>query len=110
MNFLVIHGPNLNMLGQRDQSHYGSLTLDEVNQNILDFAKKNNFKKIALGHHRDDLITTLLMSILYNGQTKSMPPKLLTDDKKHIVIRPMAYCQENDILAFAKLKKFPITD
>ena len=44
MNFLIIHGPNLNMLGQRDQSHYGSLTLDEVNQNILDFAKKNDFK------------------------------------------------------------------
>ena len=44
MNFLVIHGPNLNMLGQRDQSHYGSLILDEVNQKILDFAKKNNFE------------------------------------------------------------------
>ena len=44
MSFLVIHGPNLNMLGQRDQSHYGSLTLDEVNQHILDFAKKNDFE------------------------------------------------------------------
>ena len=48
-------------------------------------AEKHGFTKIALGHHRDDLITTLLMSILYSGEIKSMPPKLLTDNKKNIV-------------------------
>jgi tRNA 2-thiocytidine biosynthesis protein TtcA len=75
---------------------------------IYGYAEKNNFTKIALGHHRDDLIRTLLMSILYNGEIRSMPPKLLTDNKKHIVIRPLAYCQERDIAAFAKLMEFPI--
>lgn len=76
--------------------------------NIYTYAKKNGFTKIALGHHRDDLITTYLMSILYAGQTKSMPPKLLTDDKQNIVIRPMVYCQEKDIAAFALENAFPI--
>lgn len=75
---------------------------------IYSYAKKHKFNKIALGHHRDDLITTLLMSILYNGKIKSMPPKLLSDDKENIIIRPLAYCQEDDIKAFAKLKNFPI--
>ena len=75
---------------------------------IYGYAEKNNFTKIALGHHRDDLIRTLLMSILYNGEIRSMPPKLLTDNKRHVVIRPLAYCQERDIAAFAKLMEFPI--
>lgn len=75
---------------------------------IYTYAEKHGFNKIALGHHRDDLITTLLMSILYNGQIKSMPPKLLSDNKKHIVIRPLAYCQEKDIAEYAKLVEFPI--
>ena len=75
---------------------------------IYNYAKRHGFNKIALGHHRDDLITTLLMSILYNGEIKSMPPKLLTDDKQHIVIRPLAYCQEQDIASFAQLMGFPI--
>lgn len=76
--------------------------------NIYRYAEDNGFNKVALGHHRDDLITTLLMSILYAGQIKSMPPKLLSDNKKHIVIRPLAYCQENDIKAFASEQQFPI--
>jgi tRNA 2-thiocytidine biosynthesis protein TtcA len=76
--------------------------------NIYHYASENGFNKVALGHHRDDLIRTLLMSILYNGQIKSMPPKLLTDDKKLIVIRPLAYCQEKDIIEYAKLQQFPI--
>ncbi len=76
--------------------------------NIYTYARKNGFTKIALGHHRDDLITTLLMSILYNGHIKSMPPKLLSDNKQHIVIRPLAYCQEKDIIAYAKEQQFPI--
>lgn len=75
---------------------------------IYRYAAENGFNKIALGHHRDDLIRTLLMSIFYNGEIKSMPPKLLTDDKRHIVIRPLVYCQEKDIIAYAKEQNFPI--
>lgn len=75
---------------------------------IYRYAEEHGFTKIALGHHRDDLIRTLLMSILYNGEIKSMPPKLLTDNKKHIVIRPLAYCQERDIKAYAAEQAFPI--
>jgi len=76
--------------------------------NIYAYAAKNGFTKIALGHHRDDLIRTLFMSILYAGAVRSMPPKLLTDNKKHIVIRPLSYCQEADIIAFANEQQFPI--
>lgn len=75
---------------------------------IYRYAEENGFNKIALGHHRDDLIETFLMSVLYNGEVKSMPPKLLTDSKKHIVIRPMAYVQEKDIVEYAKAQQFPI--
>ena len=75
---------------------------------IYRYAGEKGFNKIALGHHRDDLIRTLLMSILYNGNIRSMPPKLLSDNKKHIIIRPLAYCQETDIAKFAKLMEFPI--
>lgn len=75
---------------------------------IYTYAEANGFNKIALGHHRDDLIRTLLMSILYNGEIRSMPPKLLSDNKKHIIIRPLVYCQEADIAAFANHMEFPI--
>ncbi len=75
---------------------------------IYTYAAKNGYTKIALGHHRDDMIQSLMMSILYNGEVKSMPPKLLTDNKDHIVIRPLAYCQEKDIAEFSKLMEFPI--
>lgn len=75
---------------------------------IYRYAKENGFNKIALGHHRDDLITSLLMSIFYNGEIKSMPPKLLSDNEDNIIIRPLAYCQEKDIAEYAKLKAFPI--
>jgi tRNA 2-thiocytidine biosynthesis protein TtcA len=76
---------------------------------IYTYAKKHGFNKIALGHHRDDLITSALMSMLYNGTIASMPPKLLTDDKKLIVIRPLVYCQEKDIMQYAQIKQFPVT-
>lgn len=76
--------------------------------NIYGYAERNGFNKIALGHHRDDLIISLLMSIFYNGQIGSMPPKLLTDDKRNIVIRPLSYCQEKDIAEYAQLRNFPI--
>lgn len=75
---------------------------------IYDYAKKHGFNKIALGHHREDLIQTLLMSIFYNGEISTMPPKLLTDDQALIVIRPLVYCQEQDIIDFAKSMNFPI--
>lgn len=75
---------------------------------IYTYAEEHGFNKIALGHHRDDLIQSLMMSILYNGTVKSMPPKLLSDNKKHIVIRPLAYCQEKDIETFAEEQQFPI--
>jgi len=76
--------------------------------NIYRYAEENGFNKIALGHHRDDLIRSLLMSILYNGEIRSMPPKLLSDNKRHVVIRPLAYCQEEDITAYAQEQQFPI--
>jgi len=76
---------------------------------IYAFAKEHGYNKIALGHHRDDLINSLLMSIFYNGTIGSMPPKLLTQDKKLIVIRPMAYCQEKDIINYAQEQGFPLT-
>lgn len=76
--------------------------------NMYHYAEQRGFNKIALGHHRDDLIQTLLMSILYNGEIRSMPPKLLTDNKKLIVIRPLAYCQQADIMAYAVLQQYPI--
>ncbi len=75
---------------------------------IYRYAEEHGFNKIALGHHRDDLIRTLLMSMFYTGDIRSMPPKLLSDNKKHIVIRPLCYVQERDIIAFAKTEAFPI--
>lgn len=75
---------------------------------IYRYAEEKGFNKIALGHHRDDMIRTLMMSILYNGDIRSMPPKLLSDNKKHIVIRPMCYVQEKDIINFATAEAFPI--
>ncbi|WP_131782264.1 tRNA 2-thiocytidine(32) synthetase TtcA [Legionella gresilensis] len=75
---------------------------------IYRYAEENGFNKIALGHHRDDLIRTLMMSILYNGDIRSMPPKLLSDNKKHIVIRPLCYAQERDIITYANEQNYPI--
>ena len=75
---------------------------------IYRYAKEHSYNKIALGHHRDDLIRTLLMSILYNGEIRSMPPKLLSDDQQHIVIRPLCYVQERDIITYATEQAFPI--
>lgn len=76
--------------------------------NIYRYAAQHGYTKIALGHHRDDLIASLLLSIFYQGQISAMPPKLKTDDGKHIVIRPLAYCQEQDIATYAIQQGFPI--
>lgn len=76
--------------------------------NIYAYAKKEGYNKVALGHHRDDMINSLMMAIFFNGEIRSMSPKMLSEDQSHLVIRPLAFCQEKDIAYYAKLKKFPI--
>lgn len=75
---------------------------------LYGFAEEIGATKIALGHHRDDILETLFLNMFFGGKLKSMPPKLLSDDGKHVVIRPLAYCKEKDIEAFSELKSFPI--
>ena len=75
---------------------------------LYGYAEANGIHKIALGHHRDDILETFFLNIFFGGKLKAMPPKLLSDDKKNIVIRPMAYCREKDIARFAEFKNFPI--
>jgi tRNA 2-thiocytidine biosynthesis protein TtcA len=72
------------------------------------FAKEQGYTKIALGHHRDDIIETLFLNMFYGGKLKAMPPKLLSDDQAHVVIRPLAYCKESDLKQYAEIKEFPI--
>ncbi|MBM7072664.1 tRNA 2-thiocytidine(32) synthetase TtcA [Shewanella sp. 202IG2-18] len=75
---------------------------------LYGFAQHIGATKIALGHHRDDIIETMFLNMFYGGKMKAMPPKLLSDDGANVVIRPLAYCREKDIAEYATLKQFPI--
>lgn len=75
---------------------------------LYGFAEKIGATKIALGHHRDDIVETLFLNMFHGGRLKAMPPKLLADDKRNIIIRPLAYCSEVDLIRFAEVKEFPI--
>ncbi|MCP5459165.1 MAG: tRNA 2-thiocytidine(32) synthetase TtcA [Gammaproteobacteria bacterium] len=75
---------------------------------LYGFAKTHGMTKIALGHHRDDIIETLFLNMFYGGRLQAMPPKLLSEDGQHVVIRPLAYCKEKDIAAYAARREFPI--
>ena len=75
---------------------------------LYNYAESVGANKIALGHHRDDIVETLFLNMFYGGKLKAMPPKLLSDDKRNIVIRPLAYCKESEISRYAELAGFPI--
>ena len=75
---------------------------------LYNFADAHGVTKIALGHHRDDILETLFLNMFYGGKLKAMPPKLKSDDGRNVVIRPMAYCREKDIARYAAMKGFPI--
>lgn len=72
------------------------------------FARENDIDKIALGHHRDDIVETFFLNLFHGGKLKGMPAKLKSDDSRHVVIRPLAYCRERDIAAYAQTRQFPI--
>jgi len=75
---------------------------------LYGFARDIGASKIALGHHRDDIVETLFLNMFFGGSLKAMPPKLLSDDKRNVVIRPLAYCKEKDLARYAEYKAFPI--
>ena len=75
---------------------------------LYQFARQNGITRIALGHHRDDIIETLFLNLFNGGRIKAMPPKLLSDDGEHVVIRPLAYCSEDDIARYAHMRQYPI--
>ena len=75
---------------------------------LYGFAEREGFSKIALGHHRDDILATFFLNLFYGGMLKAMPPKLLSDEGKHVLIRPLAYCREAEIAEYAEQRAFPI--
>lgn len=72
------------------------------------FAEREGFDKIALGHHRDDILATFFLNLFHGGTLKAMPPKLLSDDGKHVLIRPLVFCREAEIAEYAEQRGFPI--
>ncbi|MFT5579923.1 MAG: tRNA 2-thiocytidine biosynthesis protein TtcA [Paraglaciecola psychrophila] len=76
--------------------------------NLYAFAEEIGATKIALGHHRDDIMETLFLNMFHGGKLKAMPPKLRSDDQRNVVIRPLAYCKEADLIAYAEHRQFPI--
>jgi tRNA 2-thiocytidine biosynthesis protein TtcA len=75
---------------------------------LYKFAAENGITRIALGHHRGDILETFFLNLFYAGKLRAMPPKLLSDDGRHVVIRPLAYVEEADIEKYASLREFPI--
>jgi tRNA 2-thiocytidine biosynthesis protein TtcA len=75
---------------------------------LYGFAESIGATKIALGHHKDDIVETLFLNLFFAGRLKAMPPKLLADDGRNIIIRPLAYCREEDLIDYAAHKEFPI--
>jgi tRNA 2-thiocytidine biosynthesis protein TtcA len=75
---------------------------------LYGFAEQIGATRIALGHHRDDIVETLFLNMFFGGTLKAMPPKLRSDDGRHIVIRPLAYCKESDLERYAQARAFPI--
>ena len=75
---------------------------------LYKFASENNISKIALGHHRDDIVETFFLNLFHGGRLKTMPPKLRSEDGRHVVIRPLAYVAERDIERYARVRDFPI--
>ena len=75
---------------------------------LYTYAEQHGYTKIALGHHRDDLVATFFLNLFFHARLSGMPPKLLSDDGRHVVIRPLAYVREEDIVAYAEAKRFPI--
>ncbi len=75
---------------------------------LYGYAEQHDFNRIALGHHRDDIIETLFLNMFHGGSLQAMPPKLRSNDGKNVVIRPLAYCKEKDIEKYAEQKQFPI--
>jgi tRNA 2-thiocytidine biosynthesis protein TtcA len=75
---------------------------------LYSYAEENGFTKIALGHHRDDLVATFFLNMFFHAKLSGMPPKLLSDNGRHVVIRPLAYVREDDITAYAQAREFPI--
>ena len=75
---------------------------------LYGFANDIGATKVALGHHRDDIVETLFLNMFYSGKLKAMPPKLLSDDRRNVLIRPLAYCKELDLAEYAEYREFPI--
>lgn len=76
--------------------------------NLYGYAKQIGATKVALGHHREDIVETMFLNMFFGGTLKAMPPKLLSDDKQNILIRPLAYCSEQEITRYSRLRGFPI--